>query len=104
FKFILKYVPSYYRKLKDKGCNDIDFAVFRYLIRKLKARINDPDLLMKYEILDSEIKVLGSPGDAVATFTQTGWYRILYAEDYTMRLDEIVNTKMALYIASDQQY
>src|SRR5690606_28345915 len=104
FNFILKYIPSYYRKLKDKSCNDIDFEVFRCLIRKLKGRINDYDLQLKYEMLASEIKVTRSPVDAIDMFMQTGWYRFLYDEDYTMRLDEIVNYKTALYIASDQQY
>lgn len=104
FNFILKYLPSYYGKLEDKSCDKVDFEVFNYLILRLKERITDQYLLSKYRNFDFEIDMFVSPEDGVNEFIKTGWYSILYREDYTERLDTVVNIDKAFKIANDRPY
>lgn len=104
FNFILKYLPSYYGKLEDKSCDKVDFQVFNYLIKRLKERITDPDLRNKYRNLDSEIELSDIQEDGVHEFIKAGWYSILYREDYTERLDTIVDINTAFKIAHNRPY
>lgn len=104
FNFILKFLPAYYRKLEDKSCDNVDFKVFNYLVKRLKEKITDLDLLSKYQNFDFDIEMFDSQEDRVNEFIKTGWYSILYREEYTERLDTVVNIDMAFKIANDRAY
>src|SRR5690606_37780809 len=77
FNFILKFLPAYYRKLEDKSCDNVDFKVFNYLVKRLKEKITDLDLLSKYQNFDFDIEMFDSQEDRVNEFIKTGWYSIL---------------------------